>query len=130
MKIIKILVVIGVFILGYALGNFLSFSGFGNNNGGAGILGAAKLEVTILDENNKPVANLEVDVAEKPGPPQRGGSAMTDKNGVSTFNIQPGNYFVYFNSGNFPQNLKEGSPQPVQVSEGSTSKVTVILKSK
>lgn len=128
MKIVKILVVIIVFLLGYALGNFLPFSGFGEQ--GKGITGSAKLEVTILMENNKPVANLEVDVAEKPGPPQLGGTAETNENGVATFNIQPGNYFIYFNSGNFPQNLKESSPQQIQISEGSVSKTTIILKSK
>lgn len=128
MKIVKILVVITIFLLGYALGNFLPFSGFGEQE--KGIAGTAKLEVTILAENNKPVANLEVDVAEKPGPPKLGGTAETNENGVATFNIQPGNYFIYFNSGNFPQNLKEGEPRPIQVIEGSVSKTTITLKSK
>lgn len=130
MKFLKIILpLLLVFVVGYILGNILPWSGFGNN-GETGILGSAKLEVTILNENNSPVPNLEVDVAEKPGPPQMGGTAQTDKNGVATFNIQPGNYFIYFNSGNFPQNLKEGEPQPIQVSEGSVSKTTIILKSK
>lgn len=129
MKIVKILAVIVVFILGYALGNFLPFSGF-NNNSGTGIIGSAKLEVAILNENNSPVPDLEVDLAEKPGAPKRGGAVTTNQNGIATFNVQPGNYFIYFNSGNFPQNLKEGEPRSVQVVEGSVNKATVILKSK
>lgn len=129
MKIVKVLVVIIIFILGYVLGNFLPWSGFGEQ-GGKGITGSAKLEVTILMENNKPVANLEVDVAEKTGPPQLGGTAETNENGVATFNIQPGDYFIYFNSGNFPQNLTEAKPLPIQVIEGNISKTTIILKAR
>lgn len=128
MKIVKILTVIIIFLLGYAIGNFLPLSGFGEQKGG--IMGSAKLEVTILDENSKPVTSLEVDVAKKPGPPQRGGTAMTDQNGIATFNIQPGDYFIYFNSGNFPQNLQEPEPQPIQTNEGNISKKTIILKTK
>lgn len=130
MKILKILVVVVIFILGYALGNFFPWSGFGGTGAGVGIKGSAKLEVTILSGNNQPVANLEVDAAEKPGPPLPGGSVMTNGNGVATFNIQPGNYFIYFNSGNFPQNFKEPALQQIQVSEGSVSKITINLQSK
>lgn len=129
MKVLKIVFpLILVFVVGYALGNLLPFSGFGEQ--GKGITGTAKLEVTILAENNKPVANLEVDVAEKPGPPKIGGTAETNENGVATFNIQPGNFFIYFNSGNFPQSSKEPSPQQIQVGEGSVSKTTIVLKAK
>jgi len=131
MKILKFVVpLVIIFIIGYALGNFLPWSGFGGTDAGIGIKGSAKLEVTILSDNNQPVANVEVDVAEKPGPPLPGGSAMTNGNGVATFNIQPGNYFIYFNSSNFPQNFKEPALQQIQVSEGSVSKVAINLQSK
>lgn len=128
MKIIKIVLAVVIFFLGYAAGNFFPWSGFGEK--GAGISGSAKLEVTILAQNNQPVTNLEVDVAEKLGPPLPGGSVVTNGNGVATFNIKPGNYFIYFNSGNFPSNLKEPALQQIQVAEGSVSKTTITLQSK
>lgn len=133
MKVAKIVGVIIVFVVGYAVGNFFPFSGFGKNagsEGGIGIKGSAKLEVTILDSSSKPVTNLEVDVAEKPGPPLPGGDSLTNQDGVATFNIKPGNYVIFFNSGNFPQNLQESEIQPIQVVEGSVNKKTITLKSK
>jgi hypothetical protein len=131
---IKVILVLAVFAVGYALGNLFPWSGFGRGgtakDAGPGITGSAKLEVTILDENNKPVSNLEVDVAEKPGPPLPGGSSVTNENGVANFSIKAGSYYVYFNSGNFPQNLKEPAVRKIEVSEGSLNEITINLKSK
>lgn len=128
MKILKMLLMIIIFLAGYAAGNFIPWNGFGEKE--KGITGPAKFEVTLLTEDNKPVVNLEVDVAEKPGPPLIGGSSITNENGVATFNIKPGNYFVYFNSGNFPQNLEEPKPQQVQVNEENINKETIVIKAK
>lgn len=130
MKIIlKIAVIIAIFILGYTAGNFIPWSGF-SFSGGESIAGSAKLEVTLQMDSGQPVADVEVDLGEKPGPPPKGGVTVTDKNGMATFSVQPGNYFIYFNSGSFPKNLQEPEPQQIQVSEENISKKTIILKTK
>lgn len=96
-----------------------------------GIRGDAALEVTVLTENQNPVANLEVDVAEKTGAPPEGGVATTNERGVAAFSVQPGNYVIYFNAGNFPQNLKYPQDStPVKVEAEKLNRETVILKSR
>ncbi len=95
------------------------------------IRGNAVLNVTVLTELQKPVTNLEVDLAEKSGPPPQGGSVKTDDKGVAAFSVKPGDYVIYFSSGNFPQNLVyPNNSQPVHVAEGKTNEATVILKTK
>jgi hypothetical protein len=89
--------------------------------------GDARVEIGLFMDNGQPVANVEVDLAEKPGPPPKGGVAVTDENGIAVFNVQPGNYFVYFNSGKFPKNLQEPEPQPIQVDKEAVNKKTIIL---
>lgn len=130
MKFLKIFFVVLVFAAGYALGNSLPWSGFSFVDGGNSILGPARLEVTVLMDNGTPVPNLEVGVAEKPGPPKRGGTAITGQNGVAAFDIQPGDYFIIFNENNFPQNLAKADAQPVHVAEDNVNKKTIILTTK
>lgn len=130
MKIIlKIVLVLATFIFGYALGNFIPWSGF-SFGGGESIAGSAKLEVILQMDSGQPVANVEVDLGEKPGPPKKGGVAVTNENGVATFNVQPDSYFIYFNSGSFPKNLQEPEPQPIQISEENINKKTIFLITK
>ena len=127
--ILKVILIFAIFILGYIVGNLIPWSGF-SFSGAESIDGAAKLEVTLQMDSGQPVADVEVDLAEKPGPPKRGGVAPTNENGVATFSVQPGNYVIYFNSGSFPKNLQEPEPQPIQLSEENVSKKTIILKTK
>ena len=96
------------------------------------IRGEAELEVSVLREGNQPVQNLEVDVAEKAGQPPEGGVGETDDKGVATFYIKPGNYYIFFNSNNFPPDLKYPVEKmtPVKVEEGKINQATIILKSK
>ncbi len=118
-----------IFISGYALGNIFPWNGF-SFSGGESIAGSAKLEVILQMDNGQPVANVEVDLGEKPGPPKKGGVSVTNENGKATFSVQPGNYFIYFNSGSFPKNLQEPEPQPIQISEENVSKKAIILRTK
>jgi hypothetical protein len=95
------------------------------------IRGEAVLEVTILTENQRPVADLEVDVATKPGQPPQGGLAKTDERGVATFSVKPGEYFIFFNSNNFPSNLVyPDETKSVKVEAGKINQVSVVLKSR
>jgi len=71
-------------------------------------------------------------VAEKPGQPPEGGVGETNKQGLATFYIKPGNYYIFFNSNNFPPDLKYPVEKmiPVKVEEGKINQATIILKSK
>lgn len=124
----NIIALIIVFLAGYAAGNFLPFTGFALP--GKSIAGDARLEVKLVLDNGQPLTRIEVDVAEKTGPPPKGGASVTDENGVAAFNIRPGAYVIYFNLGTFPKNLDwpEGGPETkIQVSEGVVNQKTLIL---
>jgi len=97
-----------------------------------GIEGNAKLKVTLLMDNNvkNPLANIEVDVAEKPGQPPKGGVGITDEKGTATFKIKPGSYFIYFNDITFPGNLKVPELESITVSEGVINEKTLLITTK
>jgi hypothetical protein len=93
------------------------------------IEGDAEVKVTLLMDNNTkdPLANIEVDIAKKPGPPPKGGVAVTDQTGTATFTIKPGDYFIYFNELTFPKNLTMPEMQSVAVIEGSPNEKTILI---
>ena len=81
-----------------------------------------------MDNNvRNPLSKIEVDVAEKPGQPPKGGIAVTDEEGIATFNIKPGNYFIYFNNLTFPKNLSVPDPQSITVIEDSINEKTFLI---
>jgi len=126
MRIKLILLLIVVFIFGYIAGNIPPlpfFQFFGN------IKGENELRVKILSEG-KPVKNLEVDVAKKPGPPPKGGVAITNENGIATFYLESGKYYVFFNAANFPKNLEYPGPKQIVVEEGKVNEYTINLTPK
>ena len=88
------------------------------------------MEVVLQVENGSPLANIEVDIAEIPGPPLSGGASFTNENGIATFQIEPGDYFIFFNSNNFPEDFNEPEPEAITVKEGSLNKFTIILEVK
>jgi hypothetical protein len=95
-----------------------------------GIEGKSELQVTVLQDDNTPVANLEVDVAEEPGPPPEGGKTQTDGNGLATFHIKPGTYYIYFNSLGFPTDLEYPQPETIQIQQNIVNKHTIVIKTK
>ncbi|MFA5386732.1 MAG: hypothetical protein WC297_03660 [Candidatus Paceibacterota bacterium] len=115
-------------IVGYILGSLFPYSGFIEEE--KGIEGAAQVEVTLQAENNDPLANVEVDIAEIPGPPLSGGVAHTDENGTAVFQIKPGDYFIFFNSSNFPEGFIEPEPREVTIEEGELNEFTIVLELK
>lgn len=96
------------------------------------IAGNAVLSVRLVMDNNaqNPVNRVEVDLGEKPGPPAKGGAAVTDDSGIATFNVKPGNYVIYFNEGTFPQNLQIPELISVQVLEGQINEKTIKVTTK
>ena len=130
MKILKFVVVLLVIVAllyggGIVLGFDLPKPAFLDQ----GIGGSAELKVTLLMDNNlkNPLANIEVDVAKKLGPPPKGGVAVTDESGVATFKIKPGNYYLYFNHASFPKNLAVPESQPITVTEGAVNQKTLLI---
>jgi hypothetical protein len=87
------------------------------------------LQITIANEG-KPVGNLEVDVGVKPGATKYY-MGLTDTGGViSVDGIPAGNYFIYFNNGNFPVEFGNPPLVPVSVLAGQTTKKSIDLTSK
>lgn len=126
---IKFIIFAFVFLfVGYAAGNFFPFGGFSFFS--PSIEGNTMLQVRATMDNGTPVAKLEIDLGEKPGPPPRGGVSHTDENGVAIFNVKPGEYVIYFNSGTFPKNLNMIGLVPVSVMEGKINEKTVVFMAK
>jgi hypothetical protein len=126
----KIIIFIIIFVAGYLLGSFFPLSLTPSSPQGD-IQGDTELRVIVLRDDNQPVPNLEVDVAEKPGQPPLGGTAETDQQGVATFFVKPGTYYIYFNDSNFPsdlQTLEQGSKR-IEVREGEINEEIINLKS-
>lgn len=137
MKILKMLIVpLILIVFGYALGIFFplikdpqlisKISGFIMPP--ESIEGEAVLQVELLIDNGSPLGRIEVDLAEESGPPPEGGISVTDDNGLATFHVKPGSYFVYFNNSNFPENLQIPEPKQVEIKDDNTNLVTIIVE--
>jgi hypothetical protein len=136
MKVLKtIFIIVVFFLLGYIVGNLYplgilsvirSFVGPSGN-----ISGDVELKVTVLDEKKNPIPNLEVDLDKNvPPSPARILFVDTDENGVATFQLKPGTYFVFFNTNNFPNDFRIPRAQKIDVKSGKANELTIILKRK
>ena len=124
-------------VLGYVLGSIFPLSIFNSSQtqypfnvalvGDKGIQGNSQLEVALIMDNGSPLGNVEVDLAETPGQPPIGGVALSDENGLAVFNVQPGDYFIFFNDNNFPPNVQTPEPISVEVKEGVVNQIEIIL---
>jgi len=91
--------------------------------------GDLQLNVFLVNDAGTPIRNLEVDVNNNPGPPQNWGTSFTDKDGMATFYLKQGVYYVYFNMNGFPEDLKRPDPRPVRVSE-AVNNYTITIPAK
>lgn len=81
-----------------------------------------------MDNNvQNPLSDIEVDLAEKPGQPPKGGVALTDESGVAVFKVRPGSYYIYFNDNTFPKNLKVPELEQIVVKEGVVNDKTILV---
>jgi hypothetical protein len=123
---IKIIIFLIIFTgLGYLLGNFFPF--YSGQNSDESIQEEVLLEVAIVTEEGNPLPNVEVDVAKKIGPPPLGGIVLSDSRGIAVFNLKPGDYFIFFNSNNFPEGFKYPDSRSISVREGMSNKQTIVL---
>ena len=92
------------------------------------ISGQTRVGITLLNENQQPLTNIEVDLGDKPGTPPSGGRQLTNSKGVATFFLKPGKYFIYFNDKSFPKELmKPVDLLQINVEEGKQNTKTIIL---
>jgi hypothetical protein len=97
---------------------------------GENIGGSAELKVTVVQKNGTPVVGVEVDVAKETGPPPEGGFKNTNDEGIADFEIEPGDYVIYFNMNNFPQELIVPEPVPINITGDNPILKTIILETK
>jgi hypothetical protein len=136
MKRLKIIFIIVVFfLLGYIVGNFYPLGILSMIRSfiipSGTITGDVELKVIVLDEKKNPISNLEVDL-DKNVPPSPGRMLFvdTDENGVATFQLKPGTYFVFFNGNNFPNDFRIPNTRKIDVKSGQENELTIILKRK
>ena len=130
-KVGVLILAVAAFLAGYVVGGLYPISGLTVISQGDGIRGDTQLIVAVgISETEQPVTNLEVDLAERPGPPPVGGTAKTNERGLAVFWVRPGAYFVYFNSLSFPGELRIPDPQQVEVVERAMNGLTVTLSPK
>ncbi len=95
------------------------------------IEGEETLEVQILDANNNPIPNVEVDLwtlEDQNGPPSAG-YKTTNSEGKVTFKIPQGDYLIGFNGYKFPEEFIFPEKISVYVEKGENQK-TIILELK
>lgn len=139
-KLHVILIAVIAFLLGYLAGNALPLGSGSTAQKSAfslpifadqGIKGNAVVHVTLeMKDTANPLSNVEVDLAEKPGQPPVGGTALSDESGLAVFNVKPGTYSIFFNSNNFPKNLQMPETQEIEVKEGQINKAKILISLK
>jgi hypothetical protein len=157
MWIVCILVGLVFFALGYLAGNYIPFrdegvapapagettndtvtDGMVNEAGGdstqtGGMVedipdGKGLLEVTVTGSDGTPMVGIEVDVNYSPGEPPSWGVAEADSSGVAVFELDPGDYVVYFNSNRFPSGYAMPDVREVTIQEGEVTRVDIVLQ--
>ncbi len=126
MKLKIVLFLIIGFILGYIVGNITPLAIFQFLGS---VRGENELRIIALVEG-KPINNLEINVGQRLGPPPKGGVVFTNENGIATFYLKAGKYYLYFNAANFPQHLEYPEPRGITVEKGKINEYTINLKPK
>ena len=137
------IIIVVVLVAGYLLGNFMPLQNFSSSNQTTPATdnqknenakttsvpnGKGVLEVIVKNSNNEPIVGIEIDVAIRPGPPESWGIKEANVNGIANFELNPGNYYVYFNTNRFPSGYKVQPEQKVNVQEGQIKSVTIVLE--
>ncbi|MFA5382882.1 MAG: hypothetical protein WC356_06955 [Candidatus Micrarchaeia archaeon] len=90
--------------------------------------GDETLEVTLLDPNNNPISNVEIDlwISQEPNGPPTAGYLITNTEGKVIFQVPEGEYLIGFNQNNFPKEFIDPGKNSVSVKKGENQK-TIIL---
>lgn len=136
---ITALSVVIALLAGYLLGNVLPLRIFSaqNTSPSSQTVGSGsttipddqgRLEVIVKNSNNEPMVGIEVDVGVQAGPPPSWGVKEADVNGKASFDLAPGSYFVYFNMNRFPSGYAVPVEQKVEIKQGQTKSLTIVLE--
>jgi hypothetical protein len=126
-KILIILICIFCLIGGYVLGSYYPLSGlFPENNTPTAT--SEVLTVTVLNEDEEPMVGIEIDIAEQAGPPPSWGVKEADTSGKAIYNLEPGTYFVFFNTNRFPSGYVVPKEQEITIVKGEPKEITIILE--
>lgn len=128
-------------LIGYIIGNMAPISQFQQDREGPGTetsdtdtadsdipVGKGQLIVTVTDADGNPFVGIEVDVAQQPGPPEAWGVKEADLEGKVSYSLDPGTYFVFFNSSRFPVGYVVSPDKQVFIVEGETENVSFVLE--
>lgn len=131
---VSTIVVVLALLVGYFLGNFFPLQNFSTDKGAVSDKttsvsnGKGVLEVLVSNSDGEPMVGIEIDVAVQSGPPESWGVKEADTSGKADFELAPGDYYVYFNTGRFPLGYATPVPQQIRVEEGQTQTVTIVLE--
>ncbi len=83
--------------------------------------GNETLEIILLDPNNNPLPNIEVDLwtNQKPNGPPTAGYLITNTEGKVIFQVPEGEYLLGFNQNNFPKEFIDPEKTSVLVKKGT-----------
>ena len=126
-KSLSILIYIICLVVGYILGSNFPYSGFIGNKINIADNNSPTLTVNVVNDKNEPMVGIEVDVAIQPGPPEDWGVKEANTNGIVKYNLEPGDYYVFFNMSRFPQRYIVPSEKKVTIREGASEEITFIL---
>ena len=127
-KILIILICIFCLIGGYILGSYYPLSGLFPNNNNPATATSEVLTVTVLNENEEPMVGIEIDVAEQAGPPEDWGVKDADTSGKAIYNLEPGTYYVFFNTNRFPLGYVVQREQEITIVKGEPKEITIVLE--
>jgi len=137
-SILTIVFIVLAIILGYILGNVLPFNGFlnaaNNNAQNTQVTGIpenkGRLVVKVRNNNEEPIVGIEIDVATQPGLPAQWGIKEANIQGLATYDIDPGQYYVFFNLNRFPSEYIVQSERRVIIIAGQQQNITFTLEKK
>ncbi|MDD4382253.1 MAG: carboxypeptidase-like regulatory domain-containing protein [Candidatus Dojkabacteria bacterium] len=127
-KFLIILVFILCLIGGYLLGSFYPINGFLSNKTDIATDTSEVLTVTVLDEDEEPMVGIEIDVSEQNGPPEAWGIKEADTSGKAIYNLEPGTYYIFFNTNRFPLGYVIPREQEITIVKGEPKEITIVLE--
>jgi hypothetical protein len=116
-------IIIGIIVGIMVLIGIMSYQFLKPNSQPQFVEGEESLEVTILDPNDEPFLNLEVDLwtLENQNGPPTAGYLITDSDGKVIFKIPKGEYLIGFNGNNFPKEFINPGKIQVNVKKGENT---------
>lgn len=127
-KLLIILITVIGFIGGYILGSYYPFQGLLPEKSDIATPTSEQLTITVINQDNQPMVGIEIDVAQQPGLPESWGVKEADTSGKAIYNLEPGTYFVFFNTNRFPQGYVVPREQEINIEKGKPQEIIITLE--